>query len=266
MIISISPSLRISYQLVGAGRPLVFLHAFPLSSAMWQPQIEAFGRDFQVLALDARGFGETSPFEDAPSVETIARDLNATLETLGISQKIVLCGLSMGGYAALAFARLFPSQLAGLVLADTRADADTPDGKKAREEMIVLAQEQGAEAVIEKMLPKLLCETTRQDKPDVVALVKAIARRNRGENLAQAIRALRDRPDATASFVAFKFPTLVIGGQEDSPSPPDVMAQMATQILNARHVVIPDAGHLSNLEQVEAFNDALREFLRGLGE
>jgi 3-oxoadipate enol-lactonase len=264
MTILLPPSLQISYQRVGSGRPLVFLHAFPLSSAMWQPQIEEFSGDYEVIALDARGFGETSAFDDPPSVEALAHDLNAVLADLGITEKIVLCGLSMGGYAALAFARLFPSQLAALVLADTRADTDTPDGKKGRNEMITLAQEQGAEAVAEKMLPKLLGETTLREQPDVVAKVKAMALQNNGASLAQAIAALRDRHDSTSYLESFGFPTLVIGGAEDVPAPPEVMAKMAAAIPHAKHVVIPNVGHLSNLEAPKEFNQALREFLREL--
>ena len=261
MQLSLSPDSQISYDNAGAGRPLVLLHAFPLSHQMWRGQILEFAPDYQIIAPDARGFGETSAFEGEPSLEVVARDVNALLDKLEISQPVIVCGLSMGGYTALEFARQFPTRLAGLILCDTRADADSNDAKTSRDEMIEFAQSHTGEEVAEKMLPKLLGQSTREHNLAVAARVRELAMPLTGHNAAAMITALKNRRDSTDILSGIKVPTLVLGGDEDEICPPDVMAQMAAQIPDARHETIRGAGHLSNLEAPESFNAAVREWL-----
>ncbi len=265
MQLSLSPDSQISYDNSGAGRPLVLLHAFPLFHEMWRDQIREFAPDFQVIAPDARGFGETSAFAGEPSLEVVARDVNALLDELKIADPIILCGLSMGGYTALEFARQFPARLAGLILCDTRADADSDDAKSSRDEMIEFAQHHSGEEVAEKMLPKLLGQSTRQHNLAVAARVRELARTLTGHNAANMILALKNRRDSTELLSQIAVPTLVLGGDEDELCPPDVMAQMAAQIPDARHELVRGAGHLSNLEAPESFNAALREWLDTVG-
>lgn len=260
----IRPDFQCSYELQGKGKTLVFLHAFPLNHSMWQAQIDEFSRDFQVFAPDARGFGETTGFVDEPAIETLASDLAELLDFLGIDDRIILCGLSMGGYTALAFARMFPSRLRALILCDTRADADSDEAKTARDEMMVFARENGARQVAQKMSTKLLGETTRREQLQIAEQVEEMASTNTGEALAKAISALRNRPDSTNFLSSIHVPTLVVGGEEDVVSPPDVMREMANQIPDARYVSIEGAGHLSNLEAPEKFNAVLKEFLDNL--
>lgn len=261
MQISLSPDSQISYDNSGNGRPLVLLHAFPLSHQMWRGQIAEFAPDYQVIAPDARGFGETSAFEDEPSLQIVAQDVNALLDELNVSQPIILCGLSMGGYVALEFARQFPDRLAGLILADTRADADSDDAKQARDEMIEFAQSHTGKDVAEKMLPKLLGETTRAHNLAVARRARELAMPLTGHNAANMIRAMKHRRDSTEFLGEIAVPTLVVGGEEDAVSAPEYMAQMTAQIPGARHETIRGAGHLSNLEAPESFNAALREWL-----
>ena len=261
MQISIAPETQISYDQVGSGQPLVFLHAFPLSYEMWRDQIREFAPDFQIIAPDARGFGETSQFKNESSLAIVARDVAALLDALKITQPIILCGLSMGGYTALEFARQFPDRLAGLILCDTRADADNDEAKVARDEMIEFAGSHTGEEVAEKMLPRLLGATTREHNLAVAARVRELARELTGYNAANMIRALKDRRDSTDLLREIKMPTLVVGGAQDEISSPEVMGAMAAQIHGARHETIRDAGHLSNLEAPESFNAVLREWL-----
>ena len=266
MQIQISPETQISYDNAGSGQPLVLLHAFPLSREMWRDQIREFLPDYQIIAPDARGFGESTAFDDvetdcAPSLQLVARDVAALLDELKIAQPIILCGLSMGGYTALEFARQFPDRLAGLILADTRADADGDDAQAARDEMIEFARHHTGEEVAEKMLPKLLGQHTRAHNLAVAARVRELARELTGNNAAAMIRALRNRRDSTDFLSEITAPTLVIGGDEDELCPPDMMAQMAARISGARHEIIRQSGHLSNLEAPESFNAALREWL-----
>ncbi|BCM93419.1 3-oxoadipate enol-lactonase 2 [Abditibacteriota bacterium] len=239
---------------------LVLLHAFPLSSAMWRAQLDFFSSRFQVLTPDARGIGDTNPFSAIPSIEQMARDLAALLDCFSI-QTAIIGGCSMGGYVSLEFARQFPERLRGLILCDTRADPDSDEGRNAREEMILFARQNDGTAVADKMLPKLLCDQTRQHKPEVVEQVRALARPLSGDHIAQLVQSLRDRRDSTPILSSIQVPTLVIGGRDDIPAPVFVMAQMAAQIPNSKHVVLENAGHLSNLEQPATWNREVQQWL-----
>ena len=261
MQIQISPDAQISYDNSGAGQPLVLLHAFPLNHEMWRDQIREFADDYQIISPDARGFGESTQFKSEPSLAIVAQDVNALLDKLGVTQPIILCGLSMGGYTALEFARQFPDRLAGLILCDTRADADGDEAKKARDEMIEFAHSHTGEEVAEKMLPKLLGATTRAHNLAVAARVRELARELTGSNAAAMLMALRNRRDSTEILSEIKVPTLVVGGAEDEISSPKIMGAMAAKIPGARHEIIGEAGHLSNLEAPESFNAVLRQWL-----
>lgn len=228
---------------------------------MWQAQIDEFSPDFECFAPDFRGIGQTTDFTDIPSLQTLADDLANWLEKMELYGPITLCGLSMGGYVALEFARQFPQFLGALILCDTRADADSTEAKRARTEMIAFAKVSAGRAVATKMLPRLLGETTLGESPRLGQTVKQLAASNSGESLAQLLAAMRERRDSTEILSQIAVPTLVLGGSEDAVSPPDVMAQMASLIPGARHVVIEGAGHLSNLEKPAEFNAAIREFL-----
>jgi 3-oxoadipate enol-lactonase len=262
-ITQVTPSLSISHRQKGEeGTPLVFLHAFPLSSAMWAAQIDEFSSQYRVYAPDLRGIGKTSSFDAKPSVQTMASDLSSWLEEQGIYEPVILCGLSMGGYVALEFARTYPEKMRALVLADTRADADSAEARKTRNEMIAFATENTGSAVAQKMLPKLLGKTTQSSFPRLAGKVKDLALPNSGKNLARLVAAMRDRRDSTSALAEIVCPTLVIGGQEDVVSPPEVMAGIANNMRDVRHVVLEGAGHLANLERPEAFNGELERFLK----
>jgi pimeloyl-ACP methyl ester carboxylesterase len=263
-IIDVSPQLKISYQEAGQGIPLVFLHAFPLSSAMWKAQMEEFSSIYRVLCPDFRGLGGTSPFDTLPSIQTLAHDISLSLGALEISEKIVLCGLSMGGYVALEFARAYPDKLRGLILADTRADPDSEEGKKARDEMIRFAGLHDGRAIVQRMQAKLLSETTLQEKREILTQVEAIALQNDGTDLGQLVAAMKDRRDSTDFLSEISCPTLVLGGSDDVVSPPQIMKAMASKIPRAKHVVIDGAGHLANLECPEVFNRELGLYLQEL--
>jgi pimeloyl-ACP methyl ester carboxylesterase len=253
-----------SFDDVGGGPAVVLLHAFPLSRAMWRPQAEALQGDYRVIAPDLRGFGGSRGFTDAPSVETMADDVAALLDELKVAGPVVLGGLSMGGYVALAFARRHPARLRSLVLADTKADPDDAEGRANRDRLIAFAQNNPARAVIDQMLPKLLGAATTAQAPQVVEEVRAIAARQTAAGIVGALKALRDRPDANPGLAAVAVPTLVLVGRDDTLTTPAKSEEMAARIPKARLVVIDGAGHLSNLEQPERFTAALRSFLQSL--
>lgn len=250
--------LTIGYDEAGSGTPLVLLHAFPLDRTMWQPQLAALAGAARVIAPDLPGFGESpaAPFTIEGVAETVAEFLAAR-----DVRKAVVCGLSMGGYVALALARKHPDRLAGLVLADTRAGVDDSTTKANRTKSIALVNEKGSAALFETMAPKVLSEQTHAAKPDVVARLKAIAAKQPAASVAAALAALRDRPDANPGLKDIAVPTLVVVGEFDQVTPALAAANLSAQIRGSTLVHIPGAGHLSNAENPDAFNAAVRGFL-----
>lgn len=240
---------------------LVWLHAFPLTGEMWNAQMDVPG--WRAIAPDLAGLGGSSDHDGTPDIADFARDTLALLDHLGVG-RVVLGGLSMGGYAALAFHHLAPDRLRGLILADTRSAADTPAGRVARETMLGLVDAKGAGGVADEMLPKLVGSTTHRSRPDVVTNVRQLIESNSATGISRAIRRLRDRPDRTPELSTIAVPTLVIVGEEDALTPVDDSRSLATAIGDATLTVLPGAGHLSNLETPEAFGGAVRSWLRGL--
>jgi len=254
--------VRIAYDDAGSGRPVVLIHGFPLSRRMWRPQLSALQEHFRVIAPDLRGHGESTVPPGPYSMDAMAGDIAALLDRLSV-QRAVLVGLSMGGYVSLAFCRLWPQRVSALVLADTKAVPDTPEGKQARDSMISLVQEKGMEAIEEVMLPRLLAPATLRTKPDVAAEVSAMIRGTHPEGAIGALQGMRDRPDSTEVLRSLTCPVLCICGEEDVLSPPSAAQEMAALARSGRVEVVPSAGHLPNLENPNAFNSALLAFLSG---
>ena len=252
-------NISLAFNDLGTGLPLVFLHAFPLNRTMWADQEKALSTQFRVITIDLRGHGES----DAPlwhySLDQAADDVCGLMDHLSIRQPI-LVGLSMGGYIALAFYRTYAERVKGLVLADTRAQADAEDGKRARFEMAQLAYTQGAGAIAEIMIPKLLSPATIQTRPELVQRVRTMIEGNQISGIAGDLMALAERPDSQPLLTQISCPVQIIVGELDLPTPPADARLMAERIPNARLAVIPGAGHLSNLEQPELFNEAIRSF------
>jgi len=182
-----------------------------------------------------------------------------------LKQPAVVCGLSMGGYAALAFARKYPSRLAGLILAATRAGADSAEGKTNREKMATRVREDGIQSVVLSMLPKMLAPKTYETNPALVERVKDIMEETSPQGMIAALLGMRDRPDATQSLERIEVPVLILHGADDQLIPVAEAESMHSAIKGSRLKVLPEAGHLLNMEQPELFNQAVRNFLAGLG-
>ena len=210
------------------------------------------------------GFGSTPGFQAPPSVDHMADDAAALLEELKVRERVVVGGLSMGGYVALAFARRHAARLRALILADTRAEADDEAGRANRDKMIEFASKNPSTAVIDQMLPKLVCADTREKRPEVVEAVRHYASLQAPAGIIGALKALRDRPDATPQLKQIAVPTLVIVGRDDALTPLPLAEKLAAGIPGARLVILERAGHLSNMEQPEGFNEAVRAFLASL--
>lgn len=252
----------------GAGprHTLVLAHAFPLGAQMWEPQLRAMPEGWRLIALDLRGFGgSTDPEPDAstPTLDQYADDVVDLLAGLEI-ESAVIGGLSMGGYVALAVMRRTPGLARALVLADTRAGADTSEGRAARRGMLALLDREGPPGIAQDMMPKLLGRATMGDNPDAAETVRRLIKGQSAAAIRGAILRMKDRPDATAGLGAINVPTLVLVGDEDVLTPPREAALLAGSIPHASLVTIAGAGHLSNLERPETFNASLGAFLREL--
>jgi 3-oxoadipate enol-lactonase len=254
----------ISFDDVGTGPPVVLLHAFPLSRAMWAAQIEALQDAYRVIAPDLPGFGGSPGFTGRPSLDRMADAVAELLDELKIGERIVLGGLSMGGYTALAFARRHAGRLRGLILADTKAEADDAEGKANRDRLIAFASRNTARAVLDQMIAKLVGPETMARHPEVVESIRRIAASQTSAGIIGALQAMRDRPDSGPSLPAIAVPTLVVVGEQDAITPPAVAETLAARIPGAKLVRIEGAGHLSNLEKPDRFNAAVRTFLAGL--
>lgn len=243
----------------GAGSAVLLLHAFPLTSKMWEPQIDSLGDRFRFIAPDLSGFGASDLPEDDYSMERWAGEVRGLLDQLGL-EKVVLVGLSMGGYLAFECLRRFGDRFSGLVLADTRAEADPPEGIEKRTKQQAMVREGGRDDLIDALTGALLGEATARNKPDVVERVGALMD-NPPAGFIGGLEAMKSRPDSSGDLAAIKIPTLIIVGENDGITPPEASRKMHEHIEASRLVVIPKAGHLSNLEAPEPFNGALAEFL-----
>lgn len=246
---------------VGQGTPLVLLHAFPLSSAMWLPQRERLASHFRVITPDLRGFGGSALGEEEPSVEVMADDVAALLKAKNIG-RAVIGGVSMGGYVAMALCRRHPDRVRGLVLTDTKAVADADAARANRLRMAErLTAENRADVLAEEVLPALLGPTTLQQRALVYGRVRGLVQSAPPRAAAWAQRAMAARPDSLETLRGVKVPALVIVGAEDRLTTEDDARAMAEALPNAELLVIPRAGHLTPIEQPELFNEAVTEFV-----
>lgn len=241
------------------GVPVLFVHGFPFDHEQWRPQLERLTA-WRCIAPDLRGVtGGDAPL-GGYSMGGYADDLAAELDAAGV-ESAICCGLSMGGYVLFELLRRYPQRVLGLILCDTKAEPDTPEGKAGRDELARLAEREGAAAIAERLLPKLLGPTTRAQRPRVVEAVRAMATRLRVAGLVGALRAMRDRPDSVPLLDEIRVPMLVLGGSEDEITPTPGMRAMAQRIGGAKYVEVPEAGHLAPLERPEVVNGAIEEFL-----
>jgi pimeloyl-ACP methyl ester carboxylesterase len=246
----------VGYEERGAGSPVVLLHPFPFARGIWSGLADALAVRHRVISVDARGFGETPLGDRGYAFDDLADDLAMLLARLGVARAAVL-GMSMGGYTALAFALRHPARLAALVLADTRAGADSAETRKARDGAIGRIKATGPEPYLDGSMARLLSPDA---PPELVAFLRARAE-TRAASLIAGIEALRDRPDRTADLPAIRVPTLALRGSGDQVTPADDMQQMAGAITGATFVTIPGAGHLSHIEAPAPFERVLTPFL-----
>jgi 3-oxoadipate enol-lactonase len=244
----------------GPEDPVVLLHAFPLNRKMWAPQVKALSETRRVVTPDYPGFGASPRPPAQPDMRYYAEQVGELLDRLKLA-RIVLGGLSMGGYVVFACLRLFPERISALLLANTRPDPDPEEAKEARRETARQVAEEGVDVLPKLQMERLLATETLKSKKDVVESVRAMILESSPDGVVGALGAIRDRPDSTDLLGKIGVPTLVVGGEEDGLSTPEVMGEMARKIPNSRYHTFSGAGHLSNLEAPKEFNAALLDFL-----
>ncbi|SCD32200.1 Pimeloyl-ACP methyl ester carboxylesterase [Streptomyces sp. DvalAA-14] len=247
------------------GRPEVLLvHGHPFDRTMWAPQIAELGRQgVRAVAPDLRGYGETTVVPGVTPLETFAGDLVALLDQLGIGRAVV-CGLSMGGQIVLEFYRLFPERVAALVLADTFARGETPDGKRERRERAERLVAEGMAGYAHEVLDKMITPANVADLPDVADHVLAMMTGAPPQGAAAALRGRAERPDYSGMLADIDVPTLVLVGRDDAFTPVGDAEFLRDRIPGARLAVIEGAGHLPNLERPAEFNAELVAHLAAL--
>ena len=247
------------------GKAVLFVHGFPLNHTMWRFQLDELGGEYRMIAPDLRGLGKSDVPEPhtSYSMDAYATDLKNLLDRLGLS-RVVLVGLSMGGYISFAFNRLFPDRIRALVLVDTRAGADSPEGFEGRMNAIEVVKSRGSGAIVDSMIPKLFSPETLKKRPGIVSDVRTMMEQQNPVGVMGALWAMAHRPDSRPDLPGIRVPALVVVGEEDVLTPPSEAKSMADAIPGARLEVIPHAGHMSPMEAPERFNKVLLEFLRQL--
>lgn len=252
-----SDGVRLRYEVHGEGEPVLLVHGFPLSRELWRPLIGPLREEYRLIIPDLRGHGESATSPEM-SMGRYAEDLAALLDHIGERRPVVLVGLSMGGYIAFEFCRRHPERVRALVLANTRAQADTEEGARGRRETADRALREGSDVVAEGMLGKLFAPAAaaalRERWRDIMAATPP-------EGVAAALRAMAERPDSFDTLRRLDRPVLVVAGEEDAIIPVEDARRMQEAARNAHLAVVPGAGHLTPVEQPERFVAALRGFL-----
>jgi pimeloyl-ACP methyl ester carboxylesterase len=251
---------NMAYQDSAGGLTMLMIHGFPLSSSMWEMQLDDLSELVRIIAPDLRGHG-FSEAEPPYSIAQYADDCITLLDSLGVTDKVVVCGLSMGGYVALDIVRRFPDRVAALVLTATRAAPDDDDGKANRDKAIASVAKHGTEPLVKAMLPKLFSPTTLEMSPELGDILEAMMESVPTEGVVGALEAMRDRVDSRPLLSEIDCPTLIIHGVDDQIVPLAEAEAMAAAIPDTELVVLADAGHLPPIEQPEEFNRALARFL-----
>ncbi len=248
------------YERHGSGPPVVLIHGFPLSQKIWTPQTEALSRDHLVVTPDLRGHGKSEATPGVYLMELLAQDVKALIDHLELDH-IVLGGLSMGGYVAFAFLKQFRETVKGLILADTRAEADTVEAKSRREEQALEVLRNGTVPLADRLIQTMLTPETRERNETLTDQVYDMMRSMSPIGVAGALRGMAQRPDSTALLSSIKIPTLILVGDKDSTTPLADSQRMAAGITGSELVVIPGAAHLTSLERPGEVNAALKGFL-----
>lgn len=247
---------------LGDGMAILFLHGFPLDRSMWRPLASTLA-GWQRVAPDLRTVSADLGDRAASGMAELANDAAALLDILAI-ERAVVCGLSMGGYVAFELLRRHRDRIQALILSNTRAEPDTAEAARGRDDLAALVREQGPEVLVDRLIPRLLSPTSRETLPPVVEHVSSMIRSNTVEGVIAALTAMKHRSDSTPLLSGITVPTLVVAGEQDPIVPPEAARAMAALIPGAQFTLIPGVGHLAPLEEPVATSRVFGEFLSAL--
>lgn len=254
-------NMKIFYEDQGQGYPILLLHGFPLDHQMWRNQAGALKQHYRVITPDLAGMGQSDVPDENITLDYYADQILALLDYLHI-EKAVLGGFSMGGYIVFSLLRKAPDKFPAVILSNTRPEADTREGRKNRMNMSALLFENGSSTAKDAMIPKLLSEQTLQENSKLIDELSSSILSMNPDGLVHASLAMAYRKDSTEYLNKIQVPTLVIAGEQDAVTPPDVMKKMSDQIPHAHYRLIPGAAHLTPMEDPDAYNGILLEFLK----
>lgn len=254
--------MEIHYEDLGSptASPIVLIHGFPFSHAMWQPQIELLKHKYRVIAYDARGHGESEVGDGQYLIEFFVDDLISLLDHLKI-EKTILCGLSMGGYTALRAVERNPDRFNALIICDTSSEADTNEAKLRRAATITAVKRDGVKAFAETFVKAVFAQESLEARTDTVQFIKGIIESTSPVGICGALLALAARTETTSALPNMKLPTLILVGELDKLTPPAISQMMHSRLPNSELRLIPRAAHLCNLENPKEFNRHLLDFL-----
>jgi 3-oxoadipate enol-lactonase len=246
------------------GLPVIFLHGFPFSHKMWEPQMSMLPQNIRTISYDVRGHGFSDVGDGQYTIEMFVDDLIALLDYLVIERAIV-CGLSMGGYIALRVVEQHPERIAGLVLCDTKSEPDTNEAKIKRTTTLKMIKSSGVHSFAEDFVKSIFWEGTFTNNPAAIEFIKQIIHANSPLGICGTLLALASRTDTTPSLPSIHVPTCLIVGEHDKLTPPSAARMMHESIAGSELHILPQAGHMSNLENSKSFNEVLTTFLRRHG-
>ena len=258
-------NLNLSYDDVGEGNiPIIFLHGFPFDKSMWAKQLDFFATTNRVIAIDIRGFGKSTDESTPLSIDLFSDDLMLFMNQMKIS-KAIICGLSMGGFIALNAQARFPDRFEAIILCDTQCIADTIEIKSNRYKTIDEIALNGTLNFNEAFIKKVFCKNSFTNKQEIVTQLRSVVMANPEQIIINGLKALAERSETCSTLSEINIPTLIICGREDEVTPLEQSEFLHTSIKASALHIIDDAGHVSNIEQPEEFNNEISKFLLAVG-
>lgn len=239
---------------------VIFIHGFPFNKSMWSKQTEALKENVRVIAYDVRGHGDSHSGTEDFSIELFVQDLISLLDELEID-KAILCGLSMGGYIALNAVENYPDRFRALVLCDSNCVADSPEAREKRMKAIESIKENGVKKYVDDSIEHFLAAENYTAKPRLVSEIRSMMVNTEQQTLEKTLQALSNRKETCSKLSEIRIPVLIIVGKEDAITPPEAAKFIHEKIVGSVLSILPHAGHLSNLEKPEQFNDILKKFI-----
>ena len=239
---------------------IIFIHGFPYDYTMWENQIRALQKNYYCVAYDVRGLGESYVGDGQYTMEAFVHDLYSIIDEMGLN-KPVICGLSMGGYIALRAVEIDQSKFGGLILCDTRSEADNDEGKLKRAAAINMINVEGLDKYVDSSVPRTFSEEAVKRKKKAFVTTMDVAKRSNPTGVKGCLIAMMGRTDTTKFLKKIKLPTLVLSGSFDVLTPPVMMRDMAVKIKGSEFAIVPRAGHMSPIENPSMVNDMIKGFM-----